>query len=107
MKYLVTRIEKVLKSGTSKTGNAYSLDFTNITVSVPVDDPNQFGAIASKDTTYQYGSAANFANLEALRGRLPLEMDLTLGVNMDAYGNAKTVITDIKALPSTTPQMNK
>lgn len=100
MKYTVTRIEKVLKSGTSKTGNPYALDFTNITVSVDVDDANQFGSIASKDTTYQYGSAANFASLEPLRGRLPLEMDLTLGVQMDAYGNAKTVITDIKALPS-------
>lgn len=107
MKYTVTRIEKVLKSGTSKTGNPYSLDFTNITVSVPVNEPEQFGFVASKDTTYQYGSASNFASLEALRGSLPLDMDLTLGVSMDTYGNAKTVITDIKALPSATPQTNK
>lgn len=104
MKYLVTRIEKVLKSGTSKTGNAYSLDFTNVTFSVPVNDPLSFGA---KETTFQYGSAGNFSNLEALRGRLPVEMDITMGVEMDTYGNAKTVITDIKALPSATPQMNK
>lgn len=104
MKYLVTRIEKVLKSGLSKTGNAYSLDFTNITFSVPVNDPLQFG---SKETTFQYGEAVNFSHLEALRGRLPVEMDITVGVQMDAYGNAKTVITDIKALPSSAPQTNK
>ena len=101
MKYLVTRIEKVLKAGTSKTGNAYSLDFTNVTFSVPVNESLAFGA---KETTFQYGSAGNFANLEALRGRLPVEMDITMGVEMDTYGNAKTVITDIKALPSTAPQ---
>lgn len=98
MKYLVTRIEKVLKSGTSKTGNAYSLDFTNITIAAPVNEPLLFG---SKETTFQFGSAGNFSNLEALRGRLPLEMDITIGVQMDSYGNAKTVITDIKALQST------
>lgn len=107
MIFTVTRIEKVLKSGTSKTGNPYSLDFTNVTVSVPVNDANQFGSVASKDTTYQYGSASNFSNLEALRGCLPVEMDLTMGVEMDAYGNAKTVITEMKALPSATPQTNK
>lgn len=106
MKYLVTRIERVLKSGTSKTGNAYSLDFTNITFSVPTNESDVFG---SKETTFQYGAASNFASLEALRGRLPIEMDITVGVAMDAYGNAKTVITDIKALPSSAPapQMNK
>lgn len=98
MKYLVTRIEKVLKSGTSKTGNAYSLDFTNVTFSVPTNEPDVFG---SKETTFQYGTASNFLTLEALRGRLPVEMDITMGVAMDSYGNAKTVITDIKALPAT------
>lgn len=97
MKYTVTRIEKVLKSGTSAKGNAYSLDFTNITFSVPVNDPLLFG---EKEATFQYGTAANFSNLEALRGRLPIDMDITMGIQMDAYGNAKTVITDIKALQS-------
>ena len=101
MKVTVTRIERVLKSGTSKkSGNAYSLDFTNITFVVPVSDPDQFG---TKETTFQYGAASNFSNLEALRGRLPVEMDITIGVEMDTYGNAKTVITDVKALPSSTP----
>lgn len=105
MKYLVTRIERVLKSGTSnKTGNSYSLDFTNITFSVSTNESDVFG---SKETTFQYGKASNFSNLEALRGRLPVEMDITMGVEMDSYGNAKTVITDIKALSSTTPQTNK
>ncbi len=105
MKYTVTRIEKVLRTGTSKTGNAYSLDFTNITFSVPVNESESFG---SKETTFQYGSASNFATLEALRGRLPIEMDITVGIEMDNYGNARTVITDIKALPSASPvQTNK
>lgn len=99
MKATVTRIERVLRSGTSKTGNAYSLDFTNITFVVPVSDPDQFG---TKETTFQYGKSSNFANLESLRGRLPVEMDITMGVEMDTYGNAKTVITDVKALPSST-----
>jgi len=100
MKYIVTRIEKVLKEGISKTGNAYSLDFTNVTFSVPVNDPSQFG---SKETTFQYGSAGKFSSLEALRGSLPIEMDITMGVEMDNYGNPKTVITDIKALSSSSP----
>lgn len=104
MKYTVTRIEKVLKSGISGKGNAYSLDFTNITFSIPTNESDVFG---SKETTFQYGNAAKFSSLEALRGRLPVEMDITMGVEMDSYGNAKTVITDIKALPSATPQMNK
>ena len=102
MKYLVTRIEKVLKSGnSSKTGNPYSLDFTNITFSVPTNESDVFG---SKETTFQYGSASNFSALEALRGRLPVEMDITMGVEIDNYGNAKTVITDIKAISSAQPQ---
>lgn len=104
MKYTVTRIERVLKKGISKTGNAYSLDFTNVTFSVSTNESDVFG---SKETTFQYGEAANFSKLEALRGRLPVEMDITMGVEMDSYGNAKTVISDIKALPSVTPQMNK
>lgn len=104
MIYLVTRIEKVLKNGVSKTGNAYSLDFTNVTFSVPVNDPLSFGA---KETTFQYGLASNFSTLETLRGRLPISMDITVGVEMDAYGNAKTVITDIKALSSAQVSTNK
>lgn len=104
MKYLVTRIEKVLKSGLSKTGNAYSLDFTNITVSVPVNEVDAFG---SKEVTFQYGKASNFDTIESLRRSLPIEMDISIGVEMDSYGNAKTVITDLKALPSNAPQTNK
>nr|WP_193216001.1 hypothetical protein [Psychrobacter sp.]QJS05420.1 hypothetical protein [Psychrobacter sp.] len=101
MKYLVTRIERVLKSGVSAKNNPYSLDFTNITFSVSTNETDVFG---SKETTFQYGKAANFSTLEALRGRLPIEMEITMGVEMDSYGNAKTVITDIKAIPSAQPQ---
>jgi hypothetical protein len=101
MKYTVTRIEKVLKSGTSKSGNAYSLDFTNITVSVPVAEVDAFGF---KEVTFQYGKASNFDTIESLRRSLPVQMDITIGVEMDTYGNPKTVITDMKALPASTPQ---
>lgn len=96
MKAIVHRIEKVLKSGTSKTGNAYSLDFTNVATSVPVNEAEVFG---SKEMVYQYGAASNFSKLDALRGKLPCEVEIDLGVEMDSYGNPKTVITDVK-LPS-------
>lgn len=103
MKYTVTRIEEVLKSGISKTGNAYALDFVNLTVAVSVNDVSIFG---SKETTYKYGAASNFARLEVLRGRLPLEVDLDIGIEMDTYGNPQTVITDVK-LPTANPMANK
>ncbi|SJN27187.1 hypothetical protein [Psychrobacter sp. JB385] len=94
MKYIVSRIERVKKEGKAKeTGNPYSLDFTNITVLVPVSDTDQYG---SKETTYQYGSADNFAKLDALRGKLPCEVEMDLGIEMDKYGNPKTVFTDVK-----------
>ncbi|AXH75592.1 MAG: hypothetical protein [Inoviridae sp.] len=98
MKVMITRVERVLKSGLSKTGNAYSLDFTNIFVSVPLNDADAFG---SKEMTYQYGSAANFDKLVSLRGSLPCSVDVELGVEMDNYGNPKTVVTDVK-LPAVT-----
>ena len=102
--YIVTRIERVKKEGKAKeTGNPYSLDFTNITLSVPVSDLDVYG---SKEMTYQYGSADNFAKLDALRGKLPCQVDLDLGVEMDKYGNPKTVITDVK-LPQAAQSASK
>lgn len=93
MKAIVIRIEKVLISGTSKKGNPYSLDFTNVATSVPFNEVDGFG---SKEMQYQYGTSANFAKLDALRGKLPCEVDLELGVEMDNYGNPRTVIKDLK-----------
>lgn len=96
MKFNVTRITKQNRSGTSKTGNPYALDFVEIAVSVPFNTPNSFGA---KEVVYQYGQAADFSSLESLRSNLPCEVDLELGHDVDDYGNARTVVTAVK-LPS-------
>lgn len=104
MKVIVNRVERVLRSGVSqKNGNAYSLDFTSVFVSVPVNDADTFG---TKEISYQYGSAADFDKLASLRGSLPCSLDIELGVEVDSYGNPKTVITDIK-LPPAVSHVNK
>lgn len=96
MKFNVNRITRQNRSGTSKTGNPYSLDFVEIAVSVPLNTPDSFG---SKEIVYQYGKAADFSKLEPLRSQLPCDVDLELGNEIDDYGNAKTVVIDVK-LPS-------
>lgn len=93
MRFIVKRIESLKKEGTSKTGNAYVLDFTNIIVDVPYDRVDGFG---SKEMKYQFGSAENFKKLEVLRGKLPCEVELVLGTELDSYDNPVTVVTDIK-----------
>lgn len=96
MKFTVSRVTKQNRSGTSKTGNPYALDFVEIVVSVPFNTPNAFG---HKEVVYQYGKAADFSKLESLRSRLPCEVDLELGHEVDDYGNAKTVVTDVTVPP--------
>lgn len=99
MKQIIKRIERVNRSGTSKAGNPYTIDQTNIVVDVPFDTADGFG---SKEMVYQYGDHTNMTKLETLRGKLPAEVDIELGTAFDNYDNPKTVVVDIK-LPSTAP----
>lgn len=102
MKFLVSRIGKQLRSGVSKAGNAYSMDYTEIVVSVPLNTADSFG---SKELVYQYGTAADYEKLEVLRGSLPCEVELELGTTVDSYGNPKTVVTSVK--PNVVTSVNK
>ncbi len=100
MKILISRIESLVKSGTSKGGNPYSLDFTKITALVPFHTAEGFGF---KEMTYDYGKAANFQKLESLRGALPANVEVEIGIENDQYGNPLTVITDVKVATATNP----
>lgn len=93
MKMKVIRVDRVNRSGTSKQGNAYHIDQTEITVQVPYSSADGFGF---KEMTYQFGDSSNFAAVEQLRDRLPLDCDIELGVSLNSYGSAQTVVTDFK-----------
>lgn len=103
MKFLVSRIQKQLRSGISKTGNPYSMDHVDIVVSVPLSTSDAFG---SKELVYQYGTASDFDKLDVLRSSLPCDVDLELGTIIDTYGNPKTVVTSVKPI-SVVSHLNK
>lgn len=96
MKMKVIRVDRVNRSGTSKTGNAYHIDQTEITVQVPYSSGDGFGF---KEMTYQYGDSSNFSKIDILRDRLPIECDVELGVSLNSYGSTQTIVTDIKLPP--------
>lgn len=93
MKVLIKRIERVNRSGTSKAGNPYTIDQTNVVCDVPFDSPDGFGF---KEISYQYGSHTNFLGLESLRGSLPVELDIELGTELNQYGTPVTVVKSVK-----------
>ena len=97
MKMKVIRVNATNRSGTSKTGNPYHIDQTEITVQVPYSSPEGFG---SKEMTYQFGDSSQIAKLMPLRDNLPAECDIDLGVSLNSYGSTQTIVTDIK-LPQT------
>lgn len=97
MKMKVIRVNATNRSGTSKTGNPYHIDQTEITVQVPYSSPEGFGF---KEMTYQYGDSSQIAKLIPLRDNLPAECDIDLGVSLNSYGSTQTIVTDIK-LPQT------
>lgn len=97
MKMKVIRVNATNRSGTSKTGNPYHIDQTEITVQVPYSSPEGFGF---KEMTYQYGDSSQIAKLMPLRDNLPAECDIDLGVSLNSYGSTQTIVTDIK-LPQT------
>ena len=97
MKMKVIRVNAINRSGTSKSGNPYHIDQTEITVQVPYSSPEGFGY---KEITYQYGDSSQIAKLMPLRDNLPAECDIDLGVSLNSYGSTQTIVTDIK-LPQT------
>ena len=97
MKMKVIRVNATNRSGTSKTGNPYHIDQTEITVQVPQSSPEGFGF---KEMTYQYGDSSQIAKLMPLRDNLPAECDIDLGVSLNSSGSTQTIVTDIK-LPQT------
>lgn len=97
MKMKVIRVNATNRSGTSKTGNPYHIDQTEITVQVPYSSPEGFGF---KEMTYQFGDSSQIAKLMPLRDNLPAECDIDLGVSLNSYGSTQTIVTDIK-LPQT------
>ncbi len=97
MKMKVIRVNATNRSGTSKSGNPYHIDQTEITVQVPYSSPEGFGF---KEMTYQFGDSSQIAKLMPLRDNLPAECDIDLGVSLNSYGSTQTIVTDIK-LPQT------
>lgn len=92
MKVIVKRIERLNRTGTSKSGNAYTLDRTTVVADVPFSSTDGFGA---KEMEYQYGDHTNFLDLEKYRGKLPLELDIELGTELNQYDQPVTVIKSI------------
>lgn len=103
MKVIVKRIERVNRSGTSKAGNPYSIDRTNLVIDVAYDGDDGFG---SKEMVYQYGSHSKFLELESLRGKLPCSVDIELGTKFDDYDNPVTVVTSL-SLPNSPQTQGK
>lgn len=90
---LVESINRVKRSGKSKNGNDYTIDVTEVVVKVPYDNADGFG---SKFITYPYGKSDNFEKLQTLRGKLPIELDIELGSELNQYSQPVTVVNDIK-----------
>lgn len=96
MKMLVNRIERTNVSGVSKkTGNPYTINNTIITITIPFESADGFGC---KEMNYEYGDSSNFLTLEKLRGKLPAELDVELGTELNQYGNPVTVVKSINSL---------
>lgn len=93
MKMTVVAIEKVQLNGISKKGQPYNIDETRITVSLPFDKDDGFGI---KTHEYRYGTALDFNKFAPLRGKLPAELDITLGTQLSDYGQPVTVVTDVQ-----------
>lgn len=93
MKMTVIRVERVERSGTSKAGNPYHIDQTNVVVQVPYAEADGYGF---KEQSFRYGKASKFAGLEVLRNQLPLELEMELSVEVNDYGQPVTVIKDLK-----------
>lgn len=92
MKMKVVAISRVNKSGISQKGSPYNIDRTDVTVEVPYSTPEGFGF---KYTTYRYGKSDNFTKLEQYRSKLPVELDIELGVELNQYEMPETVIVNI------------
>ena len=93
MKMNIIRIEGANKAGISKKGEPYTLDFTRVTVEVPFSTPDGWG---TKEMTYEYGTYANLAKLEALRDKLPMTCDVELTMGTDQYERPTTVISSVQ-----------
>lgn len=100
-KFIISRIEALKNAGISKkTGNPYSLDFTNVIVQLPVSNDNSIGF---KEFSYQYGKSDEFQKLKPLlEGRLPLECEMELDLEVSEFGNSIMVIKDLKIPPVNT-----
>lgn len=92
MKMNIIRVQKTVVSGISKTGNAYDINNTAVTVQVPVSTDDTFGC---KEMTYLYGDSGNFESLLALKGKLPMVCDVDLGAVLNNYGDVVTAITSV------------
>lgn len=95
MKMIVNRIERTNRQGTSKSGNPYHIDNTMVTVVIPFENSDGFGV---KEMSYEFGTSQNFSTLDFCRGKLPMELDVELGTQLNQYGNPVTVITSIKPI---------
>ena len=105
MKMLVNRISRTNQSGVSKkTGNPYHIDNTTVAVVIPFENADGFGA---KEMEYQYGTSANFLTLDKLRGKLPCELEVELGTELNQYGNPVTVVNSISLPTVATPALTK
>lgn len=95
-KVIIRRVESVIRSGTSKSGNPYSLDQTNVTIELPVDTTTQFGL---KEVTYQYKDGAAIKEFEHLKDKIPFDAEIELDIRMNDYGSEETYIKEV-FLPS-------
>lgn len=93
MRVIIKAVTRADIQGTSKKGNPYHIDETRISIELPFDDENGFGV---KLQEYSIGKAKEFESLANLRGKLPVEADIELGVELNQYGQPVTKIKDFK-----------
>lgn len=101
MKMTVVAISKADIQGVSKKGAPYKIDETRLTVALPFDTDDGFGI---KTHEYVFGKAADFNKYQDLRGKLPVEADITLATELNTYGQPVTVVSDLKILSVKAPQ---
>lgn len=97
MKMTVVAITRVNIQGTSKKGLPYHIDETRLSVALPFDNDEGFGI---KTHEYVFGDSMMFERFKSYRGKLPADFDITLGTELNQYGQPQTVVTDVQPFKS-------
>lgn len=93
MKVKIVAVNRADIQGISKKGTPYHINELRLTAEIPFDSPDGFGV---KHHEYVVGKAVDFDKYAHLRGKLPVDAELTLTSHVNDYGQVVTVVSDVK-----------